>query len=108
MENKIAEELKNYPKLLKYLTGISKDIWDLLLPENIEDYQEFADDIESCRATEEIRNHIMKVQNRFNLPLRPNSSVKETIQLVRVETIKKKKSQFEDTPPEDDYDSSMW
>ncbi|MDF1543599.1 MAG: hypothetical protein P1R58_00695 [bacterium] len=90
-EQEIKEQLQNFPYLRKYLSEIPSNCWSLLVPNSVTKFKEFEYTIRECWAEGEIRDSVMSVQNRFGLPLRPNLSIRETLQRLRIRKLKSRR-----------------
>lgn len=86
----IIEFCHNDNELTNYLKQIPKELWIQLVPNNLDDLQLFAKKIKQLRIKEKERNYVMELQQSYRLPLRPNSTVKETMIAARLQKIKKK------------------
>ena len=102
MNPEMLRAIENYPVIKQYLANIPENVWDILLPESVDDLAEFSSDIRSCLAQGEERDFIMKVQIDHELPLRPNASVRDTVIAVRIEHLRKKRRRLKIRPPHDD------
>lgn len=84
MTPEMAEALKEYPSVLRYLQSIPEHLWDLFLPARASELPRFARSIHELRARETEREYILGLQKKYGLPLRPNASMDETMKLVRI------------------------
>lgn len=84
MTPEMAEGLKRFPSVLKYLESIPEHLWDLFLPATAAELPRFARSIHELRAKETERDYILGLQKKYSLPLRPNATMHETMKLVRV------------------------
>ena len=84
----IATETKKaidrFPWLKRYLSGLPEDLWPQLLPDDPGDNPEFAQAVKGQRLLDEERSYVIALQQRYNMPLRPNMSVKDTMIGVRL------------------------
>lgn len=90
MINKLEINFEEYQELKKYLDGLPEDIWDILIPSDEKDYKAFMSEIKYCRANEETKTHIMRIQRQFDLPLRPNETIRKTVKKVRIKVLRDK------------------
>jgi hypothetical protein len=67
-----------------YLRRIPSSLRDLLVPRTRRERYRFAKAIKALRIREEERNYVRELQKKFDLPLRPNETVKETMIRVRL------------------------
>lgn len=84
MTKEMAEGLKEYPSILKHLESIPEKLWDLFLPATPEELPRYARSIHELRARETERDYIRGLQQKYDLPLRPNATMNETMKLVRI------------------------
>lgn len=89
MTRKMQEQLSEYPTIQNYLASLPKDLWDLVLPESPAQLGLFARSIHALRAREAQREYIIGLQKKYDLPLRPNATIQETMKLVRLERKKR-------------------
>lgn len=72
-----------------YLKSIPESLWPILVPDPSEK-ESFANLAKALRIREKERNYVMEIQNKYNLALRPNESLKQTMIRVRLKMLKKK------------------
>lgn len=84
MTKEMAEGLKEYPSISKYLESIPENLWDMFLPATAAELPRFARSLHELRARETEREYIVGLQKKYDLPLRPNATMNETMKLVRV------------------------
>lgn len=92
MTKRMQEQLTDYPTIQNYLASVPEDLWDLVLPESPSQLGLLARAIHELRAREAQREYIIGLQKKYELPLRPNATMHETMKLVRLER-KKRQSQ---------------
>jgi hypothetical protein len=102
MKPEMLRAIENHPVIKQYLANIPENVWDILLPESVDDLTEFSSDIRSCLTQGEEREFIMKVQLDHGLPLRPNASVRDTVIAVRIEHLRRKRRRLKSQPPSDE------
>lgn len=102
MKQAMLRAIEDYPVIKQYLANIPENVWDILLPESVDDLADFSSDIRSCLAQGEERDFIMKVQLDHGLPLRPNASVRKTVIAVRIEHLRKKRRRLKSQRPHDE------
>jgi hypothetical protein len=67
------------PVIDEYAGGIPGQLYDLLLPTDQSELEEFSERIKELRFKLEERAYVMELQDFYELPLRPNATVKETM-----------------------------
>jgi hypothetical protein len=65
--------------LADYATEIPEHLNDLLLPAEQSELEQFAERIRKLRIKQEEREYVMGLQEVYDLPLRPNATVKQTM-----------------------------
>ena len=90
MPEMVNKEADHHPVVERYLARIPADLHDLLLPDP-QQAAEFVAAIKSLRDIEEERSYVMALQRRYELPLRPNESIKRTMIQVRLQILKKRR-----------------
>lgn len=98
MTREMAEGLKEYPSILKYLESIPENLRELFLPEKPEELPRFARSIHELRTRETERDYILGLQKKYSLPLRPNATMNETMKLVRLARKKRTASNRRNLP----------
>ena len=68
-----------HPAVKKYSEEIPDQLHDLLLPGDRSEFEEFSKRVKALRFILEERAYVMDLQDFYELPLRPNASVKETM-----------------------------
>lgn len=91
MKPQMLKALDNFPVVMEYLKGIPRQLWELVLPEQVSDLQDFSSTIELWQAREAQRNHIIGLQRKYGLKFRPNASMHETMKLVRLRRMERKR-----------------
>ena len=97
----MLQAIENHPVIKDYLANIPENVWDILLPESVDELAEFSSEVKSCLTQSEERDFIMKVQRDHGLPLRPNASVRETVIAVRIQHLRDKHRRHKNRPPRD-------
>ena len=67
----------------RYRSQIPAQLWDILLPEGDDDLEVFVASIKRLRIKEQERNYVMAIQRKFQIPVRPHESVKESMARAR-------------------------
>ncbi len=75
----------------QYAGRIPEELWYLFLPELPDELEAFSEALKSFRLREEERNYVMELQREYDIPIRPNESVKQTMIRVRLESIRERK-----------------
>lgn len=89
--------------VVKMLEGIPKDLIDLFAPSNEDELAQLEINIVRWLARSQERAKVMQLQKRFDLPLRPNQSLRDvTIRLKILDLKRKRKFNGDgDYPPSD-------
>ena len=90
MSEVVKQDTERHPLVAEYLSRIPAELHDLLAPGQ-EQAAEFVAAIKSLRDIEEERSYVMAIQRRYELPLRPNESIKRTMIRVRLETLRQRR-----------------
>ena len=71
-----------------YLGSVPANAWDLLVPSDSGEYDDFCKRVRRLSIYEEERSYVMDLQRAFRIPLRPNESVKATMIRARLKILK--------------------
>ena len=91
MKPQMLKAIEDYPVVKSYLAGIPSQLWNQMLPAKVSDLQDFSSIIELWQAREAQRNHIIGLQKKYGLKFRPNASMHETMKLVRLRRMERKR-----------------
>ncbi len=83
--------IEEFPLVKQYSKRIPQDLWDIFLPQSPDGLETFSAAIKALRLKEEERNYVMELQQQYELPLRPNLTVKETMIQVRLNLLQERK-----------------
>ena len=90
-------DTKDYYRSLieKYRSKIPTDLRHILLPDEAE-MSQLAYAIKRLRVREEERYYVTEIQRRYQIPLRPNESVKRTMIRVRLDILRRRRDADEE------------
>ena len=91
MNEEKEKAIEEFPEVKQYLAGIHRDLWEIFLPEKIDDFATFSSAIKALRIKEKERDYTIELRAKYGLPFRPNASIDETIKRVRLIRWKRKK-----------------
>ena len=89
--------------ILELVEGLPPAIRKLLLPRDYEGMKRYERRLERLRIRERTRNSVMKLQRRFDLPLRPNARLPEVVATVRVRLLKEEQGPDLQPPSPEEY-----
>jgi len=90
--NHKADRDDSVPSIIqKYRESIPRDLRGILMPDSTRD-EAFAGAVKRLKLYEIEREYVRELQEYYNVPLRPNESVKRTMIRVRLRIIKKVKA----------------
>lgn len=101
MNDQIKKALDRNPLLRRYMDGIHEDVWELFLPKDQDEWPSLATAVIALRLVEEERRYVISLQHKYDLPLRPNESVKSTMIRVRIRRLRRRKRSNDNLPPPD-------
>ena len=77
MKDDIKKGLAAYPNIRKMLRGMRKQLWDILLPQSIEELAQMEANIVAFRKRAAEREQVMAIQHLCGMPLQPNAELRE-------------------------------
>jgi hypothetical protein len=78
-KNDILGALDSYPNVKVMLKGISRQLWYIFLPDNVDDLAMLEADILAQKKRDVERNKVMAIQNLCGFMLHPNEPLREVI-----------------------------
>ena len=91
MNKELEDAIEQYPQIQQYLAGITKELWEMVLPEKISDFAAFSAATKALRIKQKERDYTIELRAKFGLPFRPNATIEETIKRVRLIRWKRKR-----------------
>lgn len=88
MKKEILDALDSFPNVMKTLESIPRQLWDIFLPDTIEDLAMLEADIVAQRDRDRDRDKVMAIQQLCGFPLRPNESVQDVTARARIQGLK--------------------
>ncbi len=76
---KIDQLFEEFQDIKDYLSGIPENIHYLLVGQTKQDFLALRQAIKKQRKNQQEREYVIEIQQRYRLPLRPNSTVKATM-----------------------------
>jgi len=89
--NKTTESFGKFHFIERMFEGLPSDLWYIFMPTTEDGYYQLDTALIKLKAKQVERNQIMRIQKQFNLPFKPNMSMRETIIRVRILMLKKSK-----------------
>lgn len=87
---KLLTPVSSHQELSHALKGVPVSVWDLLAPIDNDEIDNYVKNAKALRIREKERNYVLDIQNNYNLPLRPNESLKRTMIRVRLQVLRKR------------------
>ena len=81
-------DLKTAPFVQKMVEDIPEDLRDLFIPKTEDELLQLECQLVRLGKKEDIRTQVMRLQKKFNLPLRPNMSLKDVGVRIRIELLR--------------------
>lgn len=105
MKEKIEKALKTCHRIKAMLDEIPRELWDIFLPDSVDDIKFMEKSIRKFKTREAERKKVISLQQTNGLPLRPNNSLRETKIKIRIKALKKgkKKNRFRDKREDKDW-----
>jgi hypothetical protein len=91
ISEQILTAIEDFPHVRQYCRKIPEDLWDLLLPQLPDEFESFEAVLKALPFKEEERDYVMELQQEYDVPLRPNETVKETMIRVRLASIRERR-----------------
>jgi hypothetical protein len=92
MEYNVEKALKPYRSILAMLSGISRQLWYIFLPENEQGLSSLEANIVAFRKKEMDREKVISIQKLCGFPLRPNVPLSEMLIKARIQEMKSRKN----------------
>ena len=97
MSEETLAAIEEFPLVKQYSKRIPQDLWDIILPQSPDEFTAFSAAIKALRLKEEERNYVIELQQQYDMPLRPNATVKETMIQVRLNVLRERRRRGEET-----------
>jgi hypothetical protein len=95
-----------HPMIQQYLSQIPEQLWGVLGPDDESGLREFSQRIKALRLWEEERAYVRELQELYELPLRPNETVKETMIRARLK-FRRLRNEKGNSVPDSDLDFDL-
>ncbi len=90
MDKKVKFTHERTAYVLRMLEGIPEDIKDIFIPHTEEELLELELNTSNFRAHERDREKVMQLQKQYNLPLRPNQTLRGVMIRIRIQQLHKR------------------
>lgn len=88
MNDEIREVIGSYPNVLLMLKGLSRELWQIFLPDTADGLAMLEADILSQRKRDVERDKIMAIQRLCGFPLRPNAPLQDVVEQAKLQGLK--------------------
>lgn len=87
--------------ITKMLNGLPEDLVDMFTPQTADELHQLEVNIEKWLIESYEREKIMRLQQKYNLPLRPNQSLRDLMIRIKIVELKKARQDGDDLLPND-------
>ncbi len=103
MEEKIEVALKKCKNVREMLEGIPRQLWEVFMPQTVDEFQASDDNFRSFKARESEREKVIALQRLYSFPPRPNATVRDTITRIMIEKYKRRMRRSQSPDPKRDW-----